>query len=96
MSDLFQPLLALVNMVVSFLNGLIVGVLTFVVNLLDSLDSVDSLLSHGISAVSGFFEAFLQLGSLLFPFLPAEWSAILEAALLLLAVGLILKKKVIG
>lgn len=96
MSDLFQPLLALIHMVVSFLNGLIVGILTFVVNLLDGLDSVDGLLTHGISAVSDFFEAFLQLGELLFPFLPAEWSAILEAALLLLAVGLLLKKKVIG
>ena len=57
---------------------------------------MDGLLDHAISAVSGFFEAFLNLGKLLFPFLPAEWSAILEAALIILAVGLILKKKVIG
>lgn len=96
MSELLKPLLALINMVVSLINGMIVGTLHFLMNLLDGLDSVDGLLDHAISAVSGFFEAFLNLGNLLFPFLPAEWSAILEAALIILAVGLILKKKVIG
>lgn len=95
MSALLKPVLAIVNMIVSLINGLIVGTLTFVINLLDGLDSVDSLLEHAISAISGFFEAFLHLGTSLFPFLPPEWAGIIETALIILAVGLIIKKKVI-
>ena len=95
MSVLLEPLRALLNMVTSLINGLIVGTVTFVINLLDGLDSVDSLLEHAISSISGFFEAFLNLGTKLFPFLPEEWSAILQTTLIVLVVGLIIKKKVI-
>lgn len=95
MSEFLKPLLGIANMIVSLINGLIVGAVTFVINLLDGLDSVDSLLEHAISSISGFFEAFLNLGTKLFPFLPVEWSAILQTTLIVLVVGLIIKKKVI-
>lgn len=95
MSEFLKPLLGIANMIVSLLNGLIVGAVTFVINLLDGLDSVDSLLEHAISSISGFFDAFLNLGTKLFPFLPVEWSAILQTTLIVLVVGLIIKKKVI-
>ena len=89
MSEFLKPLLGIANMIVSLINGLIVG------TVLDGLDSVDSLLEHAISSISGFFEAFLNLGTKLFPFLPEEWSAILQTTLIVLVVGLIIKKKVI-
>ena len=95
MSEFLKPLLGIANMIVSLINGLIVGTVTFVNNLLDGLDSVDSLLDHAISSISGFFEAFLNLGTKLFPFLLEEWSAILQTTLIVLVVGLIIKKKVI-
>ena len=94
MSVLLEPLRALLNMITSLINGLIVGALHFILNLLDGLDDVDGLLDHTVSAVSGFFTAFLNLGTTLFPFLPAEWTAIIEAALVILAVGMIIKRRV--
>lgn len=94
MSVLLEPLRALLNMITSLINGLIVGVLHFVLNLLDGLDDVDGLLDHAVNAVSGFFTAFLNLGSTLFPFLPAEWTAIIEAALIILVIGIIIKRRV--
>ena len=96
MAALLKPVISLANMIVSVINGLIVGTLHFVLNLLDGLDNIDSLLDHAVSSIKGFFDAFLNLGSTLFPFLPAEWSAIIEAALIVLALGLIIRKKVIG
>lgn len=94
MSVLLQPLKALLNMITSLINGLIVGALHFILNLLDGLDDVDSLLDHTINAVSNFFAAFLNLGATLFPFLPAEWTAIIEAALIIMVVGVIIKRRV--
>lgn len=94
MSVLLQPLKALLNMITSLINGLIVGSLHFILNLLDGLDDVDSLLDHTINAVSDFFTAFLNLGTMLFPFLPAEWTAIIEAALIIMVVGVIIKRRV--
>lgn len=94
MSVLLQPLKALLNMITSLINGLIVGALHFILNLLDGLDDVDSLLDHTINAVSDFFSAFLNLGVTLFPFLPAEWTAIIEAALIIMVVGVIIKRRV--
>ena len=94
MSILLQPLKALLNMITSLINGLIVGALHFILNLLDGLDDVDSLLDHTINAVSDFFTVFLNLGTMLFPFLPAEWTAIIEAALIIMVVGVIIKRRV--
>ena len=94
MSVLLEPLKALLNMITSLINGLIVGSLHFILNLLDGLDDVDSLLDHTINAVSNFFTAFLNLGTVLFPFLPAEWTAIIEAALIIMVVGVIIKRRV--
>lgn len=94
MSVLLEPLKALLNMITSLINGLIVGSLHFILNLLDGLDDVDSLLDHTINAVSDFFTAFLNLGTMLFPFLPAEWTAIIEAALIIVVVGVIIKRRV--
>ena len=96
MAALLKPIISLANMIVSVINGLIVGALHFLLNLLDGLDNIDSLLDHAVSSIKGFFDAFPSLGSSLFPFLPTEWSAIIEAALIVLALGLIIRKKVIG
>ena len=89
MSVLLEPLRALLNMITSLINGLIVGALHFILNLLDGLDDIDSLLDHTIDAISNFFTAFLNLGSSLFPFLPSEWTAIIEASLIVLVIGVI-------
>ena len=94
MSMLLEPLRALLNMITSLINGLIVGSLHFILNLLDGLDEVDSLLDHTVNSVSGFFTSFVDLGSSLFPFIPAEWTAIIEAALIILVIGVIIKRRV--
>lgn len=95
MDVLLKLLSGLADMVLSFINGLIVGSVTFFINLLDGLDSIDGLLTHGTSVIQGFFTSLLNLGGLLFPFLPLEWIGIVETALIVLVVGLIIKKKVI-
>ena len=94
MSILLEPLRALLNMITSLINGLIVGSLHFILNLLDGLDDVDSLLDHTVDAISNFFAAFLNLGAMLFPFIPAEWTAIIEAALIIMVIGVIIKRRV--
>lgn len=94
MSVLLEPLRALLNMITSLINGLIVGSLHFILNLLDGLDDVDLLLDHTVDSVKNFFTAFRNLGTSLFPFLPAEWLTIIEAALVILAIGVIIKRKV--
>ena len=94
MSVLLEPLRALLNMITSLINGLIVGALHFILNLLDGLDDIDSLLDHTIDAISNFFTAFLNLGSSLFPFLPSKWTAIIEASLIVLVIGVIIKRRV--
>lgn len=96
MAQLLKPLVSLVDLVIGVINGLIVGTVHFLLGLLDGLDNIDSLLDHAVSSVKGFFDAFLNLGSLLFPFLPSEWTAIIEAALIVLVLGLIIRKKVVG
>lgn len=83
-----------INLIVSLINGVIVGVLSFVIGVLDSLDNLDNLLVHAISSISGFFTSILTLGTRLFPFVPAEWMAILESMLIVTAIGIIIKKKV--
>ena len=82
------------NMITSLINGLIVGSLHFILNLLDGLDDVDLLLDHTVDSVKNFFTAFLNLGTSLFPFIPAEWLTIIEAALVILAIGVIIKRRV--
>ena len=84
MSVLLEPLRALLNMITSLINGLIVG----------ALHDVDLLLDHTVDSVKNFFTAFLNLGTSLFPFLPAEWLTIIEAALVILAIGVIIKRRV--
>lgn len=94
MSVLLESLRALLNMITSLINGLIVGSLHFILNLLDGLDDVDLLLDHTVDSVKGFFSSFLNLGSSLFPFIPSEWLAIIEAALVILVIGIIIKRRV--
>ena len=55
---------------------------------------MDGLLDHTVNSVSGFFTSFVDLGSSLFPFIPAEWTAIIEAALIILVIGVIIKRRV--
>lgn len=86
----------LINTVVSLINGLIVGVFSFILGVLDGLDDIDSLIEHAVSSITNFFTAILTLGNNLFPFIPAEWMAMIETMLLVLAIGTIIRKKVIG
>lgn len=95
MIDILLKLLSgLVDVILSVINGLIVGAVTFVINLLDGLDNIDGLLTNITSVVQNFFTSLRNLGTLFFPFLPAEWVAIVETSLIVLVVGLIIKKKV--
>ncbi len=87
---------ALINTVVSLINGLIVGVASFLLGVLDGLDNIDDLLVHAVSSIQNFFTAILTLGNSLFPFIPAEWMAMIETLLIVLAVGVVIRKKVIG
>lgn len=86
----------LINTVVSLINGLIVGAFSFILGVLDGLDDIDSLIEHAVSSITNFFTAILTLGNNLFPFIPAEWMAMIETMLLVLAIGTIIRKKVIG
>lgn len=86
----------LINMVVSLINGLIVGLFSFILGVLDGLNDIDSLVEHAVSSVTNFFTAILTLGNNLFPFIPAEWMAMIETMLIVLAIGTIIRKKVIG
>ena len=86
----------LINTVVSLINGLIVGLFSFILGVLDGLDDIDSLVEHAVSSVTNFFTAILTLGNNLFPFIPAEWMAMIETMLIVLAIGTIIRKKVIG
>lgn len=95
MIDILLKLLSgLVDIVLSFINGLIVGTVTFCVNLLNGLDNIDGLLTNVTLVVQNFFASLRNLGTLFFPFLPVEWVAIVEVSLVVLVVGLIIKKKV--
>ena len=91
-----SALSSLINMVVSLINGLIVGTLSFILGLLEGLNDVDGLLEHAASSITNFFSAILTLGNNLFPFIPAEWMAMIETMLIVLAVGMVIRKKVIG
>lgn len=91
-----SALSTLINTVVSLINGLIVGLFSFILGVLDGLDDIDSLIEHAVSSITNFFTAILTLGNDLFPFIPAEWMAMIETMLLVLAVGTIIRKKVIG
>lgn len=86
----------LINTVVSLINGLIVGAFSFILGVLDGLDDIDSLIEHAVSSITNFFTAILTLGNELFPFIPAEWMAMIETMLIVLAIGTIIRKKVIG
>lgn len=92
-SDIFEFISSTLG---SLINGLIVGVLTFVDEVLNSLDHLTSIITHGVSAVSNLFSSFLSLGDDLFPFLPPGWLHLIEVALIVLAIGLLIRKKVVG
>lgn len=85
---------SLINLIVSLINGVLVGVLSFIYGVLDGIDNLDSLLEHAGSSISGFFTSILTLGNNLFPFIPAEWMALIESLLIVAAIGIIIKKKV--
>ena len=85
---------ALISSIVGIINGLIVGVLSFVLGLLDSLDSITSLIQHGISSIEGLITTTVSLTTNLLPFIPAEWVLILETVCTVLLVGMFIKKKV--
>lgn len=87
---------SIINMIVNLINGLIVGILSFILGLLDGLDNIVSLIEHAASSVTNFVKSILTLGTHLFPFIPAEWMAIIETLLLVLLIGIIIKRKVVG
>lgn len=77
-------------------NGLVVGILSFADGVLEKITHIESLIEHAVSSVTNLFEAFLSIGHMLLPMLPAEWSALIETTLIVLAVGMLIRKKVIG
>ena len=85
---------SLINLIVSLINGVLVGVLSFIYGVLDGIDNLDSLLEHAGSSISGFFTSILTLGNNLFPFIPSEWMALIESLLIVAAIGIVIKKKV--
>lgn len=87
---------ALINMIVNLINGLIVGIFSFILGVLDGLADIDGLIEHAVSSIANFFSAILTLGNKLFPFIPAEWMAMIETMLIVLAIGIIIRKKVFG
>ena len=80
----------------SVINGLIVGVFSFIDGVLSSIEHISSIITHAFSAVENLISSFVTLGSSLFPFIPAELIALIEAAVFVLAIGLIVRKKVVG
>lgn len=80
----------------SVINGLIVGVFSFIDGVLSSIEHISSIITHLFSSVINLISSFLTLGSSLFPFIPAEIMALIESALVVLAIGLIIRKKVVG
>lgn len=86
----------LIDVLLELINGLIVGVFSFILGVLDGLDNISSLIEHAFSSIANFFAAIISLGNSLFPFIPAEWLAMIETMLLVLAIGIIVRKKVFG
>lgn len=84
------------DILVELINGLVVGLFSFILGVLDGLDNISSLIEHAFSSIANFFAAIISLGNSLFPFIPAEWLAMIETMLLVLAIGMIIRKKVIG
>lgn len=84
------------NTVAQIINGLLVGVLSFIDGLLDKITMLESFIEHAGSSVVNFFEALSGMGEVMLPMLPAEWVSLIFTALLVLAFGSILRKKVIG
>lgn len=97
MLEFFDNLLGYIgNTIGQLINGLVVGLLSFLDGVLEKITQIESIIEHAGSTVANFFDAFLSLGHTLFPMLPAEWSAMIETTLVVLAVGLLIRKKVIG
>lgn len=95
MGAFFNNLLGGLGTTISdFINGLVVGALTFIDNVLSFLDSLKDVIVHAVSSIGNLTSALTTLGSSLFPMIPEEWRTLILAALLVLAVGLLIRKKV--
>lgn len=80
----------------SILNGTIVGLFRFLEGVLNSLEHLLNIIPHAVSSFGNLISGLLSLGAALFPFIPAEWTVLIESALIVLAIGLIIRKKVVG
>lgn len=82
--------------VAQVINGLIVGLLSFIDGVLEKITHIESIIEHAGSSLVNLFESFISMGNMFFPMLPAEWVALIESALIVLALGMLIRKKVIG
>lgn len=74
--------------------GIFGGLVSFLTEIVGSLGGIFDILDGVIAGLGGLASGFTALFTTLFPFLPAEWVAILLSGLLITVVGIILKKKV--
>ena len=76
------------------INGLLNGVVLFLTRIVESFGGLADILTSAKNGLVGIYTGFLSLVSVIFPFLPEEWVAILVTSFLLTVVGIIIKKKV--
>ena len=77
-------------------NGLLRGIVVFLTESVEALGGITDILEGFKIGALGLWSGFLDLFSLVFPFLPEEWVTVLVTCLLMTIVGVIIKKKVFG
>ena len=84
------------SLLLDVVNGLLRGIVVFLTEIVDSLGGITDILEGFKTGALGLWSGFLDLLSLVFPFLPEEWVTVLVTCLLMTIVGVIIKKKVFG
>lgn len=82
------------NALLDLVKGILGGAVVFLTDIVEAFGNVVKILDGLKSGLGGIYQGFLGLISLVFPFLPEEWIAILTISILMTAVGVIIKKKV--
>lgn len=82
------------SLLLDVVNGLLRGIVVFLTEIVESLGGITDILEGFKIGALGLWSGFLDLLSLVFPFLPEEWVTVLVTCLLMTIVGVIIKKKV--
>lgn len=83
------------SFIFSAISGLVSGIVVFVTRIVDALGGFTNFLDAVVTGISKLVKNFSSLVSSMFPFIPAEWVAIIIAGILFSVVGMIIKKKVL-